>query len=91
MMKCRDISELLTDYLEGKMSLGERMRFQMHVAVCPPCKRYLQQMKLTVQTLGEVPPLDIPSDVEGELMACFFIMSGIIRRCMASFLLKLGP
>ncbi len=70
-MKCRDVTDLVTEYLEGRMSLADRVRFRLHIAVCPACKRYMRQMEMTVETLGELPPLDIPDDVHGELMKHF--------------------
>jgi anti-sigma factor RsiW len=70
-MKCAEIAELVTEYLEGKLSFADRAMFLMHIAVCPPCKRYVRQMELTVRTLGKLPPLEIPDDVHAELMKSF--------------------
>ncbi len=71
MPSCQELTELVTDYLEDEMSFGDRVRFKMHVAMCPPCKRYLNQMKVTVETLGSVPAPVIPPDVKDDLMAAF--------------------
>ena len=71
MLSCQELTELVTDYLEGRMSLGDRLRFRMHVAMCPPCREYLRQMELTVDTVGELCDSEIPGDVKDELMAAF--------------------
>ena len=42
---CREIAELITDYLEGSLTLTQRLRFQMHMGLCFACRNYLRQMK----------------------------------------------
>jgi predicted anti-sigma-YlaC factor YlaD len=49
---CRELVELVTDYLEDRMPLDRRMRFEEHVAACGPCRTYLKQMRETVQLTG---------------------------------------
>ena len=70
-MTCRELSEIVTDYLEGAMSLQDRIRFDLHLAVCPECRRYVEQMKQTVATLGEVPAEPIAAEVEAKLLEKF--------------------
>ncbi len=38
MMSCKEFSELITEYLEGQMPMGQRMSFWLHKAMCGPCK-----------------------------------------------------
>jgi anti-sigma factor RsiW len=71
MLTCKEITELVTDYLEGGMSFWQRVRFQVHLGTCRNCRAYLRQMKLTVKTLGNVPREPIPADVRDELLARF--------------------
>ncbi len=62
----------MTDYLEGRMSLGDRMRFHMHVGMCKHCRAYLRQMKATVAVLGQLPDqAPMPEDVRDELRRRF--------------------
>jgi predicted anti-sigma-YlaC factor YlaD len=71
MLRCLDITELVTDYLEGRMTLADRMRFQMHIGMCKHCRAYLRQMRQTIQTLGHLPAEPIPGDVRDELLQRF--------------------
>jgi len=48
-----------------------RLGFQLHVAMCPRCRAYLQQMKATVLTLGRLPEEPLPPDVARELLHRF--------------------
>ena len=70
-MTCQELSEIVTDYLEGTMPLSDRVRFDLHLAVCPECRRFLEQMKQTIAALGRVPSEPIPPEVEAKLLERF--------------------
>ena len=71
MLSCQEMTEVITDYLEGRMSLMQRMSFQMHVGMCRQCRAYLRQVKVTVRTLGHLPEeaVPMPEAVQRELGA----------------------
>ena len=71
MLTCQQLTELVTDYLEGHLSFWQRAQFQMHVGMCRHCRAYLHQMKATVRTLGKLPAEPIPPAVEAELLQRF--------------------
>lgn len=53
-LPCQDLVELVTEYFEGKLSPAEHARFEAHLASCPPCRLYLEQMRQTVGALGRL-------------------------------------
>ncbi len=71
MLSCKEITEIITDYLEGRMSLPDRIRFQMHVGGCRHCRAYLRQMKATIASLGRLPDEPMPDDVRDEMRKRF--------------------
>jgi predicted anti-sigma-YlaC factor YlaD len=71
MLTCQQLAELITDYLEGQMSLMDRVRFRTHLRLCPACRAYLTQMQQTIRILGSLPPESIPSELRQELLAHF--------------------
>ncbi len=71
MLTCRELTELVTEYLEGQLGWLQRLSFQMHVGMCGHCRRYFAQMKKTVQLLGHMPEEPIPDDVRTELLHRF--------------------
>ncbi len=71
MLTCRELTELITNYMEGRLSFRERLRVQMHLGMCRHCRRYLQQMKSTVRLLGSLPVGALPPEMESELMRRF--------------------
>jgi anti-sigma factor RsiW len=54
-MTCRELVELVTEYLEGTLLAHDRMRLEAHVAECPYCEEYIAQMRRTVEVLGKLP------------------------------------
>ena len=71
MMTCQELVELVTDYLEGRLPDGERERFEQHLATCPACSVYLDQMRATIDALGHLPPESLSPEAERELLAAF--------------------
>ncbi len=71
MLSCKQITELVTEYVEGKLSLVDLVRFQMHVGICRNCRRYVRQVKATIGALGRLPPPEVPAELEDELLRRF--------------------
>lgn len=71
MLTCQALTEIVTDYLEGRLSFKDRVRFLFHVGMCRHCRAYLGQMKQTVRTLGKLPAEGIPPEVRDVLLARF--------------------
>ena len=70
-LTCREMVELVTDYLEGRLDGAERQRFEAHVAECDGCTRYIDQMRMTIDALGRIPPETISPEAEKELLDAF--------------------
>jgi anti-sigma factor RsiW len=47
-LSCRELVELVTEYLEGALAPDERERFEAHVAGCPGCEAHLEQVRTTI-------------------------------------------
>ncbi len=71
MLTCQEMTELVTDYLEGRLSIGQRLRFEMHVGLCGHCRAYLRQMRQTVQTLGALPEQSVDPEALDHLLERF--------------------
>jgi anti-sigma factor RsiW len=71
MLTCREMVELVTDYLEGRLDEAERERFEAHVAECDACTLYIEQMRMTVAALGRIPPETVSPEAERELLDAF--------------------
>ncbi len=69
--ECRELVELVTDYLEGMLSPGERTRFELHLAACPGCAVYLRQLRETLGAAGRLSGDSIPPETKDRLLAAF--------------------
>jgi anti-sigma factor RsiW len=70
-LPCQELVELITEYLEGTLPQAERERFDAHLAVCPPCRVYLEQMRRTIGVLGKLTPASLSPAVQEDLLEAF--------------------
>jgi anti-sigma factor RsiW len=70
-LSCRELVELVTDYLEGALAAGERARFEEHIARCSGCKTYLEQIRQTIAALGYLPDDGLTPEAERTLLEAF--------------------
>ena len=70
-MDCRDLVELVTAYLDGSLDPDTRARFDLHLLDCDGCDNYLQQFRVTVNTLGKASDDDVDPAFRSRLMEAF--------------------
>jgi len=51
---CRDVVELVHEYLEDALSARERAAFEQHLHACPWCLTYLDQIRATARGVREL-------------------------------------
>ncbi len=71
MISCKEMTATVTDYLEKRMPLIQRMSFRMHLMMCTRCRDYIAQMQTVVSELGHMPEEPVPDDVMLELQRQF--------------------
>jgi anti-sigma factor RsiW len=64
---CREVVEMVTDYLEGALPRAERRRFEAHLTDCPHCTEYLAQMRATIRLTGRLEPEDLTEEMLDDL------------------------
>lgn len=70
-LTCREIVELLTDYLEGALIARERARVEEHLATCPGCRAYVEQLRTTIGMLGRLREEDVSPGLLSALLRAF--------------------
>jgi anti-sigma factor RsiW len=71
-VNCRDVVELMTDYLEGALTPADLVRFEAHISGCDRCRAYLEQLRKTLKITGRVAGMEpVPASLERELTAAF--------------------
>ena len=70
-LACRQVVELVTADLAGDLSARDRRRFEAHLAGCPHCTTYVEQMRATLRSTGAVSLDGLSPAAEQELLAAF--------------------
>ena len=70
-ISCQEVVEIVTDYLEGQLDESTRAELEAHLALCPGCDLYLQQMRATIDQLGHVPVESLSEQAQSDLMSAF--------------------
>ena len=70
-LTCREVVELLSDYLDGALGPAERARVDAHLETCPECTAYLAQLRTTIGALGRLREQDIPKPIRARFVAAF--------------------
>ena len=70
-LTCRQVVELVTDYLEGGLSRRARRGFERHLAACEGCTAYLEQMRATLSALGTISEESLAPEAREALVHAF--------------------
>jgi len=70
-LTCEELVLLVTDYFEGALSSVDRTRFDEHLMTCPPCQAHLEQIRRTIDVLGELPQDSLSPAAERDLLGAF--------------------
>ena len=69
-MTCREFTDFIVDHFEGKLPKRVADEFDDHLSVCPTCRTYLRNYRLTVDLVRDSEARDeVPEDVPPELVA----------------------
>ena len=70
-LSCKELVELVNEYLENSLPLRDKAQFEAHLAVCPACRTYLEQMRQTVHTVGHSTEESLEPAAREALLALF--------------------
>ncbi len=76
MITCRDLAELLLDFLDGSLPPEHQQRVEHHLQKCPPCVVYLETYRLTIQLTRKLPCQPLPTELAGRLRAALTEIRG---------------
>jgi anti-sigma factor RsiW len=70
-LTCRQLAELVSDYIEGLLAPSLQARIVGHLADCEDCASYVDQMRATIAVTGELPAGDVARPVRDALLELF--------------------
>ncbi|MGG2397804.1 anti-sigma factor family protein [Pseudomonas sp. SH1-B] len=60
MLTCKELVAHSSDYLDGQLTLRQRLAVRAHLAMCGNCRRFIRQMKLTQAVIRQMPEGELP-------------------------------
>jgi anti-sigma factor RsiW len=70
-LPCRDVVELVTDYLEHALGDVDRRRLEAHLEACDGCTTYVEQVRATVDAVGRLPRAELSPGLRERLRLAF--------------------
>ncbi|PYM07370.1 MAG: hypothetical protein DMD82_05760, partial [Candidatus Rokuibacteriota bacterium] len=67
--ECRQIAELLGDYLEGSLPRHQAELLEWHIEGCRPCVAFVNTYKGTINAAKKLQEVEIPSELKSRLIA----------------------
>jgi anti-sigma factor RsiW len=68
---CKQVVELVTEYLEGALPAHDRTRFEEHLELCEGCQIYVDQMRDTIRVTGVLSRESVSEEAIAELCRAF--------------------
>jgi len=76
-MTCRDLVELVTDYLDGALEPGVHAVVAEHLRACDGCAGYVGQLRTTIAALAATPSPALDPMLCARLLVAFRTWSGV--------------
>jgi predicted anti-sigma-YlaC factor YlaD len=70
-LTCAEITDLVTEYVEGGLAADKRARFEEHIGFCDSCLTYFDQMRQTVASIGRLDEDDLSPELQQSLLTAF--------------------
>jgi anti-sigma factor RsiW len=69
MMTCREMLDLLLDFVSGELAEDQAQCIRAHLDNCPPCFVFVNTYRLTIQLARQLPCNPLPPPCEQRLRA----------------------
>ncbi len=71
-MKCKNVVEELSEYLNGELDSGMLADLEVHLANCKNCRLVVNTCKKTVEIFCNSEPVPLPEDTRDRLHKALF-------------------
>ena len=68
-IECRQIADLLSDYLDGTLPKSTRELLEWHIEGCGPCVAFVNTYRGTVNAATKLKDVEIPPELKQRLLA----------------------
>jgi anti-sigma factor RsiW len=78
-LRCIEVVELVTEYLEGALPGDDVVRLERHLRACDGCAAYVEQFRQLIQTAGHLEPEAVPPEAMERLLHVYREFKGTDR------------
>ena len=71
LLECKEVVEVVSDFLGGAMTAEDRARLEQHLLVCPPCTLHVAQVRATIKHIAALRAERVPPEVGPALVNAF--------------------
>lgn len=65
MLTCKDIARQASDYVDGHLTVRQRLAFAFHLLLCGQCREFLRQLRLALRFYHQLPAKELsPQEAE---------------------------
>lgn len=68
-IECRQIAELLADYLDGTLPKRTVELIEWHIDGCTPCVAFVNTYRGTIRATGSLREVEVPTELKKRLLA----------------------
>jgi anti-sigma factor RsiW len=68
-IECRQIADLLSDYLDGTLPKPTRELLEWHIEGCGPCVAFVNTYRGTINAATKLKDVEIPAELKQRLLA----------------------
>jgi len=68
-LECRQIADLLADYLEDALPAQTRELLEWHIESCGPCVAFVNTYRGTIDAAAKLHEVEIPAELKQRLLA----------------------
>ena len=68
---CEELVELSTEYYERNLDAASRLRFERHLAACPPCRGFVAQLRKSQVLAESIPSEPLSDEAKAALLEAF--------------------
>lgn len=59
MLSCKQLVQRSSDFLDGQLSVRERLLLRAHLAMCVNCRLFIRQLRLSQRVVQQLPALEV--------------------------------
>jgi predicted anti-sigma-YlaC factor YlaD len=71
LLTCEQLVGLATEYLEDALGSPEKLQFEQHLSICPPCRGFFTQMRTTAGVAAALPAEPLTPELREQLLRSF--------------------